>query len=120
MKEDPRTYKFDIKDMLPIGVTLVVVGLVLAFGLEIMGDVKDDIATNTCADTTLTSYNESSGLCYNASNTSQTAAPASAEYNATTDGIEGVGKLPEKLPLIATVIVAVIIIGILIRYFTKR
>jgi len=83
-------YKFEIKDMLPIGVTLVVVGLVLAFGLEILGDVQADMTSN------------------------------SAEYNATGDAITGVGKLPEKLPLIATVLVAVIIIGILVRFFTVR
>ena len=83
-------YKFDIKDMLPIGVTLVVVGLVLAFGLQITGDIQDDMTAD------------------------------SAEYNATADTIEGVGKLSEKLPLIATVVVAVIIIGILVTYFARR
>lgn len=83
-------YKFDIRDMLPIGVTLVVVGLVLAFGLQITGDIQDDMTAS------------------------------SAEYNATADTIEGVGKLSEKLPLIATVVVAVIIIGILVTYFARR
>jgi hypothetical protein len=83
-------YKFDIKDMLPIGVTIVVVGLVLAFGLQITGDIQDDMTAS------------------------------SAEYNATADTIDGVGKLSEKLPLIATVVVAVIIIGILVTYFARR
>jgi len=83
-------YKFDIKDMLPIGVTIVVVGLVLAFGLQITGDIQDDMTAD------------------------------SAEYNATADTIDGVGKLSEKLPLIATVVVAVIIIGILVTYFARR
>ena len=78
--------KFDIKDMLPIGLTLVVLGIGVSYGLNVMGDVKDDFTSGT------------------------------AEYNATEDAIDGVAKLPEKLPLIATVIVAVIIIGILVRY----
>jgi len=80
-------YNFDIKDLLPIGVTLVVVTIVLAFGLQILGDIKGDM--------TASSY----------------------EANATQDGIEGLAKIPEKLPLIASVVVAVVIIGILVRYF---
>ena len=44
----------------------------------------------------------------------------SAEYNASVSAIEGVAKIPEKMPLIATVIVAAIIIGILVRYLMVR
>ena len=40
----------------------------------------------------------------------------SYEANATDDAIQGVAKIPAKLPLIATVVVAAIIIGILVRY----
>jgi len=113
-------YEFEIKDMLPIGVTIVVVGMVLAFGLEIMGDVRDDIGENTCAarSDSYTTFNATQQQCQNASG--NLVDPGSAEYNATIDGITGVSKLPEKLPLIATVIVAVIIIGILVRFFTVR
>jgi hypothetical protein len=80
-------YEFEIKDLLPIGVTLVVVTIVLAFGLQILGDVKSDMTAN------------------------------SAQANATQKGIEGLAKIPDKMPLIATVVVAVVIIGILVRYF---
>lgn len=83
-------YEFDLQDLVPIGVTLVVVGIVLAFGLQVLGDVKSDMTAN------------------------------SAEFNATGKAIEGVGKLPDKLPLIATVVVAVIIIGILLKYFMGK
>ena len=44
----------------------------------------------------------------------------SAERNATDDGIEAVAKIPEKLPIIVTVIVAAIIIGTLVTYFATR
>lgn len=81
---------FDIRDMLPIGLTLVVLGIGIAYGLNVMEDVQDD----------------------------QTA--SSYAYNATGDAIEGVAKLPEKLPLIVTVIVAAIIIGILVRYLMVK
>jgi len=83
--------EFDITDMLPIGLTFVVLGIGLAYGLNVMGDVRDDFTVTT-----------------------------SAEYNATTKAIEGVAKIPEKMPLIATVVVAAIIIGILVRYLMVR
>ena len=115
-------YKFDIQDMLPIGVTIIVTGMVLAFGLQIAGETRDDIAEDSCPRMHEDyAWNSTSGDCYNASNTTQTEVSVStAEYNATSDTIEGVGKFSEKLPLIATVVVAVIIIGILVTYFAKR
>ena len=61
--------KFDITDLLPIGLTFVVLGIGLSYGLNVMGDVKSDMTVN------------------------------SAEYNASENAILGVAKLPEKLPL---------------------
>jgi len=66
--------RFDIQDMLPIGLTFVVLGIGLAYGLNVMGDVKSDMTAN------------------------------SAEANATQDAIDGVAKIPAKMPLIATVV----------------
>ena len=77
--------RFDIQDMLPIGLTLVVLGIGIAYGLQVMGDVQDDMTAN------------------------------SWEYNGTENALEGVAQLPEKLPTIVSVIVAAIIIGILIN-----
>ena len=81
---------FDIGDMLPIGLTLVVLGIGLSYGLNVMEDVQSDMTSGTTS------------------------------YNATTDAIAGVAKLPEKMGLIATVIVAAIIIGILVRYLMVK
>jgi len=77
-----------------VAVAFVVVALVLAFGVMILGDTQDDMTAS------------------------------SVEYNATGEGIDAVAKVSAKLPIIATVIVAVIIIGLLIAGFagfmTKR
>jgi len=82
--------KFQIGELLGIGMTLVVLGIGLAYGLQVMSDVKEDMTSGT------------------------------AEYNATNDAIVGVAKLPNKLPTIVTVIVASVIIGILVTYLWAR
>ena len=82
--------KFQIQELLGIGLTLVVLGIGLAYGLDVMGDVSDDMTANTM------------------------------EKNATSDAIDGVAKIPEKMPTIATVIVAAVIIGILVTYLWGR
>jgi len=81
---------FALGDILPIALTLVVAGIGVAYGLNVMGDVKSDMTTD------------------------------SVEYNATADAITGVAKLPEKFPLIVTVVVAAILIGILTRYLLVK
>lgn len=85
-----KVVEFDIRHMIPIGLTFVIFGISIAYGLNVLGDVRDDMPTG------------------------------SPEQNATNYTISGVSKLPEKLPMIATVIVAVIIIGILVRYLMVR
>ena len=109
--------KFDVSILMSVGITIVVVAIMLAFGLQITGDVRDDIAVDSCAGkTTYTSYNEATGLCYNPANASQTQAVGTSEYNATVDGLEAVSKISGKLGIIVTVIIAGVLLGILIRY----
>ena len=82
-----KEYKFEIGQIVPIVVVLAVAGLVIAFTSQIGGDVQDDMTDD------------------------------SLEYNATGKMLEANTKFADKLPLIATVIVAVILIGIIIKYF---
>lgn len=86
--------KFQIQELLGIGLTLVVLGIGLAYGLQVMGDIRNDMNSDY--------LNSSIG------------------YNASTDAIEGVTKIPNKMPTIATVIVASVIIGILVTYLWGR
>lgn len=82
--------KFQVQDILPLALTIVVAGIGLAYGLNVLADVRDDMTANT------------------------------AERNATVDTIDAVAKFPDKLGLIVTVIVAAILIGILVRYLMVR
>lgn len=80
---------FQVGDILPLAMVIVVAGIGIAFGLNVTGDVQDDMTTD------------------------------SAEYNATADTIVAVGKFSSKLGIIVTVIVAAILIGILTRYLMR-
>lgn len=128
--------RFDVKDLLPIGILLVVFGVVIAYGLSVMSDVREDMCPagytyhagdGTCNHCSLSdgatyTYNSSDGLCHN-STTFETFVALTygeADFNASTDSIQGVSKLPEKLPLIATVIIAAVIIGLLTRYLVVK
>ena len=117
--------KFQIQELLGIGLTLVVLGIALAYGLQVMGDVSGDLGETSCSAgptgfETYTSWNATSRVCYDPLDSANTTPPQSQEYNASTDAMSGVAKIPEKLPTIATVIVAAVIIGILVTYLWAR
>ena len=81
-----KQYEFQLQDLMPIAMIFVVTVIGIAFGLNITADVQADFTAD------------------------------SAEYNATADGITAISKLTEKLPLVATVVIAAVLIGILVRY----
>jgi len=89
----PKLFKkgqFGLNALSGVIITFVIVAVVAVLGLQLLGDQQDDLTAG------------------------------SAEYNATTDAITGVSKFPEKLPMIAGVLVLVIIIGILVAAFRFR
>ena len=93
-----KTAQFDIKDILPIVLIIVVAGIGAAFGLQVTGDIKEDFVTGTAG-------------C-NATVTTQ----CGIEYNATGDAQTGVSNITSKFGIIGSVIAAAIILGILVRY----
>ena len=117
MKEEA---KFRIEELLGIAMTLVVLGIGAAYGITVLGDVRDDMGDESCGDRTdgFTSYNETAQQCYNSSGSH--VAVSDSYFNATTDGVSATAKIPEKIPTIATVIVASVILGILVTYLWSR
>ena len=90
--------KYDITQLWPIALVILVLGIGLAFSLDIVDDINDDFITDTagCNSTDVSS-------CGNA-------------YNATEDTMSGLSKFGEKMGTIVTIVIAVIIIG-LVRMF---
>lgn len=114
--------EFEFQDLLGIGMTLVVLIIGLAYGLEVTSDVQDDLGESACAARTdgFTVYNATDNLCFNASNLGQSSAPASAAFNGSVDGMTALAKMPAKLPMIVTIVIAAVIIGMLVRYMYVR
>ena len=122
--------EFDFNDLLPFGMSLVVLTIGLAYGMQVQEDIQEDTCryTNyngdcvTCPSPQST-LNTTGGECYNAANTSDTAAYLSSggyAFNGTIDGLKATAKVTGKLGTIVTVVIAAIIIGILFRYFMTK
>ncbi len=77
---------FNINSILPVALVFVVTGIAIAYGLQVLGDVQSDMTSG------------------------------SKEYNATADTIDAVAKFPAKLGLLATIVIAAIVLMILVRY----
>ena len=77
---------FNINALLPIALVFVVTGIAVAFGLNILSDVNADFTAG------------------------------SKEELATNQTIDAVAKFPAKMGILATVVVAAILIGVLVRY----
>ena len=112
--------KFAIGDLLPIGMTFIVLGIAIAYGLKVMGDVKQTVGVDDCAVRSdgFTTFNTTSNQCYNSSGIER--APTGAAWNASGDSITAVAKIPTNLPTIVTVVIAAVIIGILTTYLVVR
>jgi len=96
-----------------VAVTLVIVGLVFAFSSQITGDVRDDIGDDDCA----AYWNTTSQQCEISSTDSTVSTANSIAYNTTSHTLDSQEKIPEKLPTIATIIAATVIIGALVTGF---
>lgn len=115
MKHTPKAH-FDVGDLLPITLTIIVAGIGVAYGLSVLADVKDDQGDSACSGY----WNTGTDVCQvSAANTTVLSANDAAT-NATAQAITAVAKFPEKFGLIVTVIVAAILIGILVRYLMVR
>ena len=107
--------QFGLGDLQRIAIVFVVVGVTFGVGLQIQGDTKDDIGRTSCPTIVgggTYTYNSTDDRCYNGSNI---LAPTAAEFNASVDAIKGSAQVASKIPLIGTVLAAIVVIGLIIR-----
>lgn len=112
MQTHDRRGQLQIGDILPLALVIVVAGIGIAFGLNVLNDLRDQTLCDSG-----TTFNSTSQFC-NPNNS--TADGSSAAMNATKDTSTGVAKFSSKFSIIATVIVAAIVIGLLTRFLLPR
>jgi hypothetical protein len=102
----------EIRDLLPIAISIAVLGIAVVYILNINTDLRAEMAC-----TTGHPYNGTRGMC--CINTTHCDTSDDIEFtlegNASVKLMEGLSKIPAKLPLVMGVVVAVVIIGLLVR-----
>jgi hypothetical protein len=99
MEEQILEYSF--ADLLPIGLTVIMITLVLTYGASIVGDVSDD--------------HVGGGLGCNAT----TRVDCGYAYNVSDKGTLSLNNMGEKIPTIVGVLVAAVIIGVVMSFMKQ-
>ena len=81
---------YTVGDLLPLGITFVVLAIALSFGADIVGDIQASQTTNETA------------------------------WNISGAGLSSIQVIADWLPTIALVVVAAVIVGIIITYLARR
>ena len=103
--------QFEFEEIIPIAITFVVIGVALAYGVSIQSDIRDEFIPGTWNCGLNASNGTGAGKLY-------TGCPL--EYNVTDSSMKANDTLADKLPTIAKIMVAAIIIGILVSYMWMR
>ena len=98
---------FALNAILPIALVFVVTGIAIAFGLNILYDMKDDQCTYGVDATGTMCKNSTGGTGGGVENDA---------FTGMNNAAVAVAKFPAKLGILATVVIAAILIGILVRY----
>lgn len=98
MNKQRQVREFTIGDLLPIGMTIVVLGIGLGLGGNVIGDIQDDFITGEagCNSTDVSS--------------------CGTDYSVANNTLDGLSTLAGKISIIALAVVAAVIIYILYRY----
>lgn len=95
MEENSKMQKLEqrseisLGELVTVGISLVVIGLIFTYGTDIVVDVRDDFTSGT------------------------------DEYTAANKTVEALGEIPAKLPTIAVIIAVSVIIFVLLRAFGR-
>jgi hypothetical protein len=99
----------DIQDLFPIAITFVAIGVLLSFGLSVQTDIRDDFAG--FANCGQNSSGGTSVKIYTA---------CGYDYNASQNSVVASSNLSGKLPVLGTILIAAIVVGVLIKAFVMK
>ena len=105
---------FTIQDLVPIAIVFVVTVIVLGFGASVVQSIQTNILAGVAESATC---NASAGIYEVASATGTGCGYA---YTATQNGLSSLNTFGSNLPLLATIVIAAIIISVLIVYLSGR
>ena len=97
---------FTVGDMLPLGITIVVLVIALSLGLTVLSDFQEGELPATETEFCNASSGDYTGC--------------SASWNGSGDAITSLTTFTDYIPTIALVIVVAIIIGVVVRYLMTR
>lgn len=80
----------DLQDLFPVAVTFVALGVLLAFGISVQTSVRNTFTANTY------------------------------EYNASQNAIIANNNVSTNLPILGTIVIASIVVGVLVKAFVFR
>jgi hypothetical protein len=115
-----RRTEITLGELVTVGVSLIILGLVFTFGMDITSDVKSDY-TPTCPNSSVQfNWHEVNQTCLNATDGNTTGLwNASDVFLTANNTMRGLGEIPKKLPTIALIIAVAVIITVLTRAFMK-
>jgi hypothetical protein len=97
----------ELGDLFPAVITFVAIGVLLAFGLSIQGTIQKTSAFGYVA--------IGAGGCNSSSE-----ANCGYEYNASRSAIQANDNMSKNLPIMGTIIVAAVVIGVLVKAFVLK
>lgn len=110
--------KITLGDLLPAGMTFLVLAVGLAIGANVIDDVRDDSVE--CPAAGWTEYNATSNLCTDPNFTFNTTDALNLGHNITGEGTEGLLTIGEKLGILATVVILGAILTVITRLIALR
>lgn len=105
--------QFDLKDLLPIGFLVIVIGLGFMYGIEIVGDQKSDECTADGG-----AYRASDEQCYQ--NSSYLVKQENDVFTAFDNTNDAIVKVPAKLGTLVSVVLAAVVIGTLVTFLYQK
>lgn len=99
----------DIKDLYPAAITFVALGVLLAFGLNVQTSVRNTFVTGAASCGANSTGGTGGVIAYDL---------CGYGYNASSNAILSNYNLSANMPILGTIVIAAVVVGVLIRSFS--